>query len=383
MTKWMALLTAVWLSFTLTACSSENLLTVLVTETEPIETETVETEPVETEPVEILIAGGSCGDGMAWKLDDQGILTVSGTGEIGDYVQGSGNQPWKEYAAFITEVVVEEGITGIGDLAFQNCGGLKRAVIGKDVARIGIRAFQNCNGLTDVELPPDVKVETLAFHSTPVEWNQGAGKITRYSGSIYDFALSQIPITGDYREDIITVAFSQLGYHEGDSKEDYAGGNMNGTKNYTEYGRYFNSIGRAWCSEFASWCIRMAGVPEDMVASSRTANAARFTRNTSAACYTWEDTVYGGGSYTPRKGDLFLWAWNDNSYTMEDDLSHTSILWEIEESQNGITVRTIDGNREDRVKVCEFKINRNNGRLVGQKGRLCYIIAPDYEGNGG
>ena len=325
------------------------------------------------------IANGNCTDTITWTLDSNGLLVISGTGEIGDYEKGAGNQPWADYRNNITALVIEEGITRIGDRAFQNCINMERANIGDGVAGIGEWAFQNCFELTNVELQPDVNLENGAFRSTPAEFDVSASMSTCYTDSYYDSALSRVNLTGNYREDIINIALSQLGYHEGNSEYDYDGRNTRGYCDYTEYGRYLGSIGSAWCSEFASWCICIAKVPTQMVAPSRSANVDVFTKDTSAVYYTWNQTVYGGGNYEPREGDILLWAWDNNNHSTDENLSHTSVLRDAE-AQNGgrVTLKTIDGNSNNRVEECNYTVNAANGTLVGRTGRLCYIIAPGY-----
>ncbi len=61
------------------------------------------------------IAEGTAGESVTWKLTDDGVLTISGTGAMNtDWY----SPPWKEYNESITEVVVEEGVTEIFDTAF-------------------------------------------------------------------------------------------------------------------------------------------------------------------------------------------------------------------------------------------------------------------------
>ena len=327
-----------------------------------------------------LIASGKCGKAITWKLDKTGKLTLSGSGAIPDYEKGSSDQPWAKYRGSITMLVIEDGISRIGDRAFQGCKYIESAHIGGSVSSIGEWAFQNCYALTSVQLPSGINLETGAFRSAPVEWDAGASSPTAYSGSSYHSALRKVSLTGNYRDDIINIALSQVGYHEGNSEADYAGNNQKGSKDYTEYGRRLDSVGAAWCSEFASWCIRMAGVPTDIIASSRGANVANFTKNTSARWYTWRETSYQTGSYAPRKGDILLWLWNDGSFTTEDSLSHTSILWEANVQTDGsVVLKTIDGNSNNQVRICTYKVNAKDGSLIGKDGKLCYIVAPDYE----
>lgn len=56
---------------------------------------------------------GTCGENLTWTLDDDGLLTISGTGDMSDYMFRG---PWN-YAP--KAVVIEEGVTSIGKNAFD------------------------------------------------------------------------------------------------------------------------------------------------------------------------------------------------------------------------------------------------------------------------
>jgi len=65
-------------------------------------------------------SNGTCGDNLTWVLGNDGVLTISGTGDMYDYE--STTMPWYDYNADITSVVIEEGVTSIGFYAFYGCG---------------------------------------------------------------------------------------------------------------------------------------------------------------------------------------------------------------------------------------------------------------------
>ena len=65
------------------------------------------------------VDSGSCGENITWTLDDSGVLTISGTGAMADYASASA-APWYSSRSNITKVVIENGITTIGDRAFYN-----------------------------------------------------------------------------------------------------------------------------------------------------------------------------------------------------------------------------------------------------------------------
>ena len=98
---------------------------------------------------------GTCGDDLTWKLDlDTGTLTISGTGKMKDWP--SFLTPWSSYCAQITSIVIESGVTSIGNLAFGNCKNLIEISIPKSVASIGRSAFKNCTSLTEITIPNGV-----------------------------------------------------------------------------------------------------------------------------------------------------------------------------------------------------------------------------------
>ena len=61
------------------------------------------------------VASGKCGDDLTWKLDGNGLLTISGTGAMWDYDWGE--TPW--FSSGVKHIVVEKGVTRLGNHAFQ------------------------------------------------------------------------------------------------------------------------------------------------------------------------------------------------------------------------------------------------------------------------
>ena len=102
------------------------------------------------------IAMGYCGgegDGtnLIWKLSNEGVLTISGTGTMANYRgnYGLSTTPWGTYASSMKTLVLEYGVTTIGDYAFYCCSGFTgNLVIPDSVATIGESAFMHCSGFT-------------------------------------------------------------------------------------------------------------------------------------------------------------------------------------------------------------------------------------------
>ena len=103
-------------------------------------------------------ASGKCGKNLTWTLDGDGTLTISGTGNMGNYNLISDNgsyrtsAPWGKYYSSITSVVINDGITSIGDYAFDGCSNLTSVTIGNSVTSIGSWAFDGCSSLTSVTI---------------------------------------------------------------------------------------------------------------------------------------------------------------------------------------------------------------------------------------
>ena len=70
-----------------------------------------------------LSTTGQCGDNVYWTFDEViGELVISGEGDIYDYYSiNENNQRSPFYSSDIKSVVVEDGITSIGNNMFSNC----------------------------------------------------------------------------------------------------------------------------------------------------------------------------------------------------------------------------------------------------------------------
>ena len=94
------------------------------------------------------VASGECGDKLIWKLDKNGVLTISGDGEMWDFALNSA--PWSGEANNIQALSLPYGITSIGEYAFQGCCNLSDSTIPSSVTKIGNGAFSSCSSLTEI-----------------------------------------------------------------------------------------------------------------------------------------------------------------------------------------------------------------------------------------
>lgn len=105
---------------------------------------------------------GSCGENVTWTFNDETQeLVLSGSGAMadGDY----DTRCWKEYEDVIKSVVVESGITTIGDYAFYSFDELERVILPDGITSIGEHAFSYTK-VGSVDLPESLKrIEANAF----------------------------------------------------------------------------------------------------------------------------------------------------------------------------------------------------------------------------
>ena len=96
------------------------------------------------------------GPDVKWTLDDSGVLTISGKGEMCDYSQMIGPSPFIG-SEKVRTVVVEEGVTKIGAESFVNCHNLTKVTLPASVKEIGRDAFFGCNALKEIAVSKDSK----------------------------------------------------------------------------------------------------------------------------------------------------------------------------------------------------------------------------------
>lgn len=137
-------------------------------------------------PQTIFFAGaassGTCGENLKWS-HLSGILTISGTGDMSDF-SGFRDPPWKDYRYNTGKVVIENGVTSIGNEAFSGFSNLKELTIGNSVASIGNSAFYGCESLTSATIPDSVtSIGAEAFSGCTSLWDVTIGNGVSFIGN--------------------------------------------------------------------------------------------------------------------------------------------------------------------------------------------------------
>ena len=126
------------------------------------------------------VSSGNCGaegDNVTWTLDDQGVLTISGTGAMKEWYYGNSNRaPWYSQKDTIKAVVIESGVTTIGNYAFDQCSNLTSVSIPDSVVKIATDAFCSC-----------INIENVYYNAVKLESRLYDGLFT-YSDEYRDYS---------------------------------------------------------------------------------------------------------------------------------------------------------------------------------------------------
>lgn len=113
---------------------------------------------------------------ISWELKEDGILYIKGKGKIpsyelkytGKYPQNViyySTAPWYKDREDIKKIIIEEGITTIGHMAFYGLDNMENVIFPKTLVTIEKMAFFECSSLNSVTFPENLeKIGELAFY---------------------------------------------------------------------------------------------------------------------------------------------------------------------------------------------------------------------------
>lgn len=117
-------------------------------------------KPGENGKVDPIIGKGSCGKNAFWELRRDKSLTISGSGAIYDYEYLSGFReqmpPWEYWEAEIVKLVIEEGITQLGECNFCDMAALKSVSLPSTLKKISKSCFAYASTLERITIPENV-----------------------------------------------------------------------------------------------------------------------------------------------------------------------------------------------------------------------------------
>jgi hypothetical protein len=215
---------------------------------------------------------------------------------------------------------------------------------------------------------------------------------TSYKNGRYYSLLCEVNLTGNLGQDVVAVAESQIGYHEGNSGE-LSGGNgesnVSYTGNYSEYYNYvFGNNGSGnWCQAFVTWCFRAAGIGADK--EPKNPFYMGEWAKVGASIYSWKD--YEANLVKPKAGDVIVYHTSSSADINGSDISGTinTHIGIITSESNGVFY-TIEGNTSNSGGYSGYVSNKKRTSTAGtgyvyttnnKKHYIYAIIRPNYGGS--
>lgn len=159
------------------------------------------------------------------------------------------------------------------------------------------------------------------------------------TAAAWEKTMSGVTLTGNYTQDILAIANTQLGYTE--SSKNYQVAEDGATKlGYTRYGDWYGDPYGDWCAMFVSFCLNYAKVPANV-----------FPQESS--CDKWTATLTSRGlyqeaqGYTPKTGDIVFFDTDNDK--IADNVGIVSELTNAE-------LKSVEGDCDDSVKTNTYKL---------------------------
>lgn len=130
---------------------------------------------------------GSCGENAQWVLNEDGVLSISGEGAIFSADDSGGEDIYGWDRENISSILIEKGITAIGDNAFADCANLKEILIPESVEFIGTGAFDGCGSIEAVYYAGS----RSAWNNITIEDNNDA---ILSVDIVFDFSIDGVPL---------------------------------------------------------------------------------------------------------------------------------------------------------------------------------------------
>ena len=167
-------------------------------------------------PATSAAVGGKCGDDLYWSFDNN-VLTISGTGEMYDFIQKTpqnkpGEPPWRLYDTKTSKIIIGEGCENVGEYAFYGFSPLTTIVFPKEsLKKIGAFSFSRCTSLASVKLPDSIVFTGKEAFSRctslkSVDFGNSSASIAKNMFS-EDSALTSVALSPNCRE-ICSYAFN-------------------------------------------------------------------------------------------------------------------------------------------------------------------------------
>ncbi len=159
-----------------------------------------------------------------------------------------------------------------------------------------------------------------------------------------------VKLSGNWRDDVLTIAISQLDYKESTKNVILEGESLKG---YTRYGAWYGSPYGDWCAMFASFCLNYADVKDFPLE----AEVNRWISDLKA------QELYGDAKdYTAKPGDLIFFDYDQTRNALGEipiDADHVGFVVEHIPATDTepAKIKTIEGNKRNKVTYAEYELD--------------------------
>lgn len=167
-----------------------------------------------------LAQRGACGDNVKWSISGE-TLTIYGTGDMSDYTADV-RPSWFPYEANIKHVIIEPGVTSVGDFVFYKAGAIDDVQLPEGLLSIGMSAFDQCTSLKSINLPKSLCTLKGSY-------------VSFYPNQSYGYNFASCP---NLTEITIPESLTQLGYRAFFNCTKLAKVNWNAVTNETQHYHY-------------------------------------------------------------------------------------------------------------------------------------------------
>ncbi len=306
-------------------------------------------------------AGTVAQQGSIWTLTgvaafrSREVLTVTdGSGAM--YFIPVWNDEWSESAGSLSLKLSTKAYSAFGgdpvDYEVSYSGGKEPVSMTVSVYQDDDLVYQGSHvGSTLTVYPQEYNRETNLYvqlnatdadgASAEAHWEMPCAVHDPESRSYWESTLAGAVHTGNWTEDMLSIARTQVGYRE--SQRDFiirADGSRQG---YTRYGAWYGVSYTEWCACFICFCMKYADIPREEL--DRFANCGKWHEWLMA-----HDLWAAPGEAEIRPGDLILFDWETDG-----SMNHIGIVtWVDKERQE---IHTIEGNHQLSVAECTYELS--------------------------
>lgn len=124
--------------------------------------------PEDPEPTSHEGDFGEEGNNLHWAFDGEHTLTISGSGAMENFEEDSffGDvAPWMDYKSSIQTVVIENGVSTVGQYAFIGCSAMETLTIPSSLITVDVYAMEGCSGLTTINAESAISPCSLSAYA--------------------------------------------------------------------------------------------------------------------------------------------------------------------------------------------------------------------------